>query len=394
MSTTEQAHNDQGTAGAPAPPSSTLLGRAMAAAPSGGPIGRGGSTLLRNLVITVVCVGLVMGATTFLEPFQNFQLAYVLAYLSALIGLNVLIGLNGQLSLGHGAIMAVGGYSMGFTQNALVDAGFVDTRAFALGWTILISLTVGVLAAILAGLLIGLAAARLRGPYLAGVTLAVAVVVPGITTVFDAFNGDQGIRVSVPRKPAGLAKTLGASFTNEQWQAWVALFAVGLVGLLMANLIRSRYGRMFKAVRDDEVAAQLSGINVARTQITAFVVSAATAGLAGGVFVFLVKNAQPGFFSLNLSLYLVLALVLGGLGSISGAIWGALFLVIVPFATEQLSRGMHVPADLELRLIGNLPLAIFGLALIVVTIIAPGGIQALVRRIGAWLRGLVRRPAG
>lgn len=392
MSTTEQAHNDQ--AGPPAPPPSTLLGGPTSTAPAGGPAGVLGSTLLRNLLVTVVCVAVMMGLTTVLGPFQNFQLAYVLAYLSALIGLNVLIGLNGQLSLGHGAIMAVGGYSMGFTQNAMVDAGYVDNRAFALWWTVVVSLTVGVLAAIVAGLLIGLAAARLRGPYLAGVTLAVAVLVPGITTAFDVFNGDQGIRVSVPRRPPALAKVLGPSFTNEQWQAWVALFAVGLVGLLMANLIRSRYGRMFKAVRDDEVAAQLSGINVARTQITAFVVSSATAGLAGGVFVFLVKNSQPGFFSLTLSLYLVLALVLGGLGSIAGAIWGALFLVAVPYLTAQLSRGLHVPPDLELRLSGNLPLAIFGLALILVTIIAPGGIQALVRRIWAWLYGLVRRPAG
>jgi branched-chain amino acid transport system permease protein len=347
------------------------------------------STLVRHAAVTAVVVAVVMGLTFQLPPFQNYQLATLMAYLCALIGLNVLIGLNGQLSLGHGAIMAVGGFSMGFTQNALVDAGFVDTKAFALGWTILVSLTAGVLAAIVAGGLIGLAAARLRGPYLAGVTLAVAVVVPGITALFDVFNGDQGIRVEVPRKPAGL----GRAFANEQWQAWVALFAVALVGLLMANLIRSRYGRMFKAVRDDEVAAQLSGIHVARTQVVAFVVSSAAAGLAGGVFVFLVKNAQPGAFSLTLSLYLVLALVLGGLGSISGAIWGALFLIFVPYLTERFTSSLHLSPALQLKVNGNLPLAIFGLALIVVTIIAPGGIQALVRRLGAWLRGVVRRPA-
>jgi branched-chain amino acid transport system permease protein len=367
-----------------------LLGRALAASPAGRPVLPGGSTLLRNLIVTAVVVGVVMALTYGLDTFFNFQLAYLLAYLSALIGLNVLIGLNGQLSLGHGAIMAVGGYTMGFTQNALVDAGFVDARAFALWWTLLVSLVAAVLAAIVAGLLIGLAAARLRGPYLAGVTLAVAVVVPGITTTFDVFNGDQGIRVSVPRKPP----SLGRAFPNEQWQAWVALFAVALVALLMANLIRSRYGRMFRAVRDDEVAAQLSGIHVARTQVIAFVVSAATAGLSGGIFVFIVKNAQPGFFSLNLSLYLVLALVIGGLGSISGAIWGALFLVLVPYGTQKLGEALLLSPDMQLKLKGNLPLAIFGLALIVVTIIAPGGIQALVRRIGAWLVGLVRRPAG
>jgi branched-chain amino acid transport system permease protein len=348
-----------------------------------------GSTLLRNLLVTALVVGAVMGLTYGLDPFRNFQLAYVLAYLSALIGLNVLIGLNGQLSLGHGAIMAVGGYSMGFTQNALVDAGFVDSRAFALWWTLPIALVAGVLAAIVAGLLIGLAAARLRGPYLAGVTLAVAVVVPGITTTFAVFNGDQGIRVSVPRKPP----SLGRAFPNEQWQAWIALFGVALVGLLMANLIRSRYGRMFRAVRDDEVAAQLSGIHVARTQVIAFVTSAATAGLAGGIFVFIVKSALPGFFDLTLSLYLVLALVLGGLGSISGAIWGALFLIVVPYAIEQVTKSLHLAPDLQLRLTGNLALAIFGLALIGVTILAPGGIQVLVRRLRSWLRGRIRRPA-
>ena len=131
-----------------------------------------------------------------------------------------------------------------------------------------------------AGAVIGLAAARLRGPYLAGVTLAVAVVVPALAVTFDGvFNGEQGL--SVPVEPPPLS--LGPDFPYERWQAWVALARPPCWSLLLlANLVRSRFGRTFRAVRDDEVAARLAGIHVARTQVLAFVVSAATAGLGGG----------------------------------------------------------------------------------------------------------------
>jgi len=391
MSTTEQT-----TQSSSSPPEDTLLSRAVAAQPPSR-FGRGGSTLLRHLIIALVGGVLVIGLTFLLPSFRNYQLATMLAYLTVTAGLTVLIGLNGQISLGHGAIMAVGGYTAAFVQNGLYSAGFTNPAPAddpfgtetAAQWTLVVSLLAGVLAAIAAGAIIGLAAARLRGPYLAGVTLAVAVIVPSITTSFDVFNGDQGLRVAVPPKPLDLP----ASFVTEQWQAWVAFIGAALVLVILANLIHSRFGRSFRAVRDDEVAAQLSGIHVARTQIIAFVVSAATAGLAGSMLVFLVRNAQPGTFGLLLSLYLVLAIVLGGLGSLAGATWGALFIVAVPYLTEQMSKSFHMGPGLTQKLTGNLPLAVFGLALIVVTIAAPGGIQNLVRRINAWLRGRVRRPA-
>lgn len=382
MSTTEQTETQ---AAAPAP--STLLGR-MATAASPSPLARGGSTLLRNLIVTIVLGVIVIALTYVLPNFRDFQLATVLAYVCGTVGLTVLIGLNGQLSLGHGAIMAVGGYTFAFVQNYLVDHGNVVPGTFgttAAPWTIYVSLAAGVVAATLAGALIGLAAARLRGPYLAGVTLAVAVVVQPITTTFKVFNGDQGVSIQVPKKPVALE--------NEQWQAWLALFGAALVMLLFANLIHSRMGRNFRAVRDDEVAAQLSGIHVARTQVIAFVLSSAAAGVGGGILALIFTNAQPGAFSLTLSLYLVLGIVLGGLGSLAGAVWGALFLVLVPAFTTDMMSGIHTdPANLQ-KLTGNLPLAIFGLALIVVTIVAPGGIQNFVRRVGGWLRRLIRRPA-
>ncbi len=194
----------------------------------------------------------------------------------------------------------------------------------------------------------------------------------------------------VPRKP----DALGTAFTAGQWWAWVSVLACALALILLANLMVSRVGRIYRAVRDDEVAAQLSGIHVARTQVNAFVVSSATAGLAGAVFVLINTNAQPGMFGLTLSLFLVLAIVLGGLGSLAGGLWGSIFLVAVPYLTEQFAHGLQLNPALQQKLAGNLPLAIFGIALIVVTILAPGGIQNLVRRLAAWVRGQIRRPAG
>jgi branched-chain amino acid transport system permease protein len=395
MSTTEQRDQVEPR---PAPARSTLLGRALAASPPA-VLGREGSTLLRHLTLAAAGVAAVMALTYVLPPFRNYQLSLVLMYLIATAGLTVLIGLNGQLSLGHGAIMAVGGYTAAFVQRLLYDRGVVTPPApgsgrlaspTAAGWTILVSIPAGVVVAILAGLLIGVAAARLRGPYLAGVTLAIGVTVPAITSTFAVFNGDQGLRVPVPRRP----DALGATNTAGQWWAWVALFACAIALVLLANLIASRVGRVYRAVRDDEVAAQLSGIHVARTQVNAFVVSSATAGLAGAVFVLINTNAQPGMFGLTLSLYLVLAIVLGGLGSVAGGLWGSIFLVAVPYLTEQFTHSLHVNPSLQQKLAGNLPLAIFGVALIVITILAPGGIQNLVHRLVVWVRGQIRRPSG
>jgi branched-chain amino acid transport system permease protein len=309
--------------------------------------------------------------TEVVDPFRDYQLATAAAYLCATAGLTVLVGRSGQLSLGHGALMAVGAYTVALVQNRLA-AGSIAAQ-----WTFPVSLLAGVAAATLAGLVIGVAAARLRGPYLAGLTLVVAVAAPAVTTVwYSVFNGDQGLSVALPPAPNGL----GADFPFERWQAWQAGLAALVVMFLLANLIHSRFGRTMQAVRDDEVAARLSGIHLARTQVLAFVVSAACAGLAGGTLAMLVQNVTPGGFALTLSLNLVLAAVIGGLGSLAGAVWGSLLLVFLPQLTDSFTSGLHVPAGVATRLAGNLPLAVFGLLLAIVMIVAPGGIQGLVDR--------------
>ncbi|MCM0677062.1 branched-chain amino acid ABC transporter permease [Micromonospora phytophila] len=344
--------------------------------------GRRGSTLLRHLAVALAAALLLVALSYGLEPFRNFQLATVAAYLCATAGLTVLTGLNGQLSLGHGALMATGAYTVALCQNAFADRGVTG------GWTLPVSLSAAVLTTIGVGAVVGVAAARLRGPYLAGVTLAVAVVVPALAVTFDdVFNGEQGLSVPVEPPPAAL----GPYFPYERWQLWVTGSATLLALLLLGNLVRSRFGRTFRAVRDDEVAARLAGIHVARTQVLAFVVSAATAGLGGALLAVLAQSVSPGAFSLTLSLFLLMAVVIGGLGSLAGAAWGAVLLVALPDLTHTLTDLLTLSPAVAQRMEGNLPLAIFGSTLVVVMIAAPGGVQGLLSRLGRAL--LARSPA-
>jgi branched-chain amino acid transport system permease protein len=315
---------------------------------------------MKNLLYALAGAAVILGLTYALPPFRTYQLATIGAYFVVTAGLTVLIGLNGQLSLGHGALMACGAYTFALTHHLILGilAALVVTTA--------------------AGAILGLAAARLRGPYLAGLTLAVAVVVPSITSTFDGtFNSDQGLSVALDPPPPAL----GYSFPVERWQAWISWAVALIVVPLLAALIRSRFGRELRAVRDNEAAAQLAGINVARTQVLAFVVSAACAGLGGALFAILAQSVSPGAFPLSLSLFLVMAVVIGGLGRLGGALWGAVLLVALPALATSFTDRIHVSAAVANRLEGNLPLAVFGAALIVVMLAAPGGIASLSRKV-------------
>jgi branched-chain amino acid transport system permease protein len=312
---------------------------------------------VRVLIGAVVAFAL---AST-LEPFRAYQLGTAAAYFCAAAGLTVLTGLSGQLSLGQGAFMAIGAYTVALSQNRWGELG---------PWFLAVSLLLAVLVAVIAGAVVGLAGARLRGPYLAGATLAIAVAVPAVTVVaHDTFNGEQGLPVFAQPAPVDVP--------YERWQAWVAVAGAVLVAVALTNLLRSRYGRQLRAVRDDEVAAGLAGVPVARVRVQAFVVSAGAAGLGGGLLAFLAQSVSPGAFPLTLSLFLLMAIVIGGLGSLAGAAWGALLLVALPDLAQELTASLTLSPAAAQRLAGNLPLAIFGLVLIVTMIVAPGGIQSL-----------------
>jgi branched-chain amino acid transport system permease protein len=340
--------------------------------------------LLRHLAVAIVALTVMWYLTDHVEAFYDFQIATIAAYICVVAGLTVLTGLNGQVSLGHSALMAVGAYT-----TALMLGKFSDHSVNS-QWTVVVALVLAVVITAIVGVVIGLAAARLRGPYLAGLTLAIVVAVPSITTQFRSiFHGDQGVPVPAPPAPA----SLGQFFPTEEWQAWIALLCAGITLFFLANLVHGRFGRNLRAVRDNEVAAQLVGVNVARTQVIAFVVSAASAGLGGGVIALINQSASPDSYALTLSLYLLLAIVLGGLGSLFGAIWGSIAIVWLPYLTTKLLNNVTVSAAEASKLRGNVPLAIFGLALIVIAIAAPGGLQGLLRRAGRWMRArLVRTP--
>lgn len=327
------------------------------------------STLVRHLTVAVIGVLLLWLLTSSVSAYRDFQIANIGYYVVAVAGLTVLTGLNGQISLGHGALMMVGAYT----------TGLLLERHNPLPVTVVLVLSVLVTGAV--GALVGSAAARLRGPYLAGATLAFAVGLPGLTSHYSGtLGGDNGLTVFTGPPPA----RLGLSFPPERWQAWITLSAAVITLVLLANLASSRVGRSFRAVRDDEVSAELAGIHVARTQVLAFVVSAACAGLAGGLLAVVSGQATPGAFSVSLSLAILAGAVLGGLGSLAGAVYGAIALVALPSLSSSSADRFHFGTDVK----SNLPLLVYGTLLVVVMLAAPRGLQGGVRRLLGLLRGL------
>lgn len=310
-------------------------------------------------------LAVVVALTLVTDEFTNLRIATIGYYLVAVAGLTLLTGLTGQVSLGHGAFMFIGAYTVALLVRRV--------PSFPLWADLLLASAAGGLA----GLLAGAAAARLRGPYLAGATLALAVGLPALTRKFpDFLGGSNGLSFTVHSRPAGV------TVPELRWQTWIVWLSVLLALVLVVNIVRGRPGRDFRAVRDDEVAAAVSGIAVGRTKILAFLVSAVCGGLAGGLQAFLLGTAAPGSFTPALSLSLLAAVVLGGLGSLWGALWGAVALVYFQAWSEDLADALHLNTDVA----NNLPLAVYGVILIVVVLAFPRGIQGGVQRLGALFR--------
>ncbi|RCW45715.1 branched-chain amino acid transport system permease protein [Halopolyspora algeriensis] len=325
------------------------------------------STLGRNLLLVLAALVVVVLLLELTDPFRNSQLATMSYYAIAAAGLTVLTGLNGQISLGHGALMAVGAYAMGL----LLNTGVVP---FPLAMLAAAAVTAVV------GVVVGAAAARLHGPYLAGATLALAIGVPGLAIHFDGvFGGEQGLQISSPRPPDWFADVIYFLFANEAGSAkyfayigWLTLLAVLL---LLSNLVASRYGRVWRAIRDDEVAAELAGVPLGRLRVLAFVVSAACAGLAGAVLGIVVRLAAPSGFTIVLSLSLLTAVVVGGLGSLGGALLGSALLVFLPPAVT----GLGMQAGLTGVQAAQLAPLAYGVVLVTVMLLAPGGAMGIAR---------------
>ena len=247
------------------------------------------------------------------DEWRSFQGATVAVYVVAIASIILLTGYSGQISLGHGALLAVGAYSAAIAQ--------INFKL-----PLLLCFVVAVISTSLFGALLGAAAARLSGPYLAGTTLALAVGLPSIANQFSILGGEQGISFDVGWPPL----SWGEDFTQYKWFFWIATLAALISMWWVQNILRSRYGRTWRAVKTNEVAAELSGINIGRSKVLAFTVSSGIAGLAGALLAMTTNNVSPSVFPLALSFSLATGAVLSGVNTLGGVIIGSVALVAIP----------------------------------------------------------------
>jgi branched-chain amino acid transport system permease protein len=255
-------------------------------------------------------------------PYRVGQFTLVLTYAVAVLGLNLLVGYNGQISLGHGAFFALGAY----TAALLIEKASVPY---------LLTLPAAGVVCFAAGFLFGVPALRLRGLYLALVTLGLAIALPQLIKRFDGLTeGTQGLVVAQPESPSWLP------LEDDQFLFLLTLLVAAVMFLLAWNLTRGQLGRSIKAVRDGEIPASTLGVNLAATKTRVFAVSAAYAGVAGALYVFAIGFVAPEAFTLTISFAFLAAIVVGGLATISGALLGALFIEFVPVYASDVNDAL------------------------------------------------------
>ena len=449
------------------------------------------SRLLIHAPAFIVLWIVLSRVNTMLDPLWSYYLALTAMYATAMMGMVILVGLSGQVSLGNGALMAVGGYAF-----AVSSMHMSSVPLLGLPWNAVWSMVVAGLTGVAVGAAVGALGARLRGPYLAGLTLGLAVGIPALASRFpELLGGSQGLLLQVPYPEGGyvaestasaseaaaadeaaLDAALGltsespaatsvpsmapedmltaddmltvedvtgggalgsasasvapedmltvedvtgggalesasaaasappspgiaidpmpsasvptdamdpatsvvssAGFVLEQWQASVAIALACIMGFVALNLVRGRQGQVWRAVRDDPIAAAVTGMHPGRAKVSAFVISSLFAALAGAVFVQILAYAGPGAFTIGLSLSLLVGVILGGRNSLVGAVLGAVLLVGLPVLISRVSGDRGWPDQVA----ANSPSLIYGLLVILVVLVLPGGLVSLFRR--------------
>ena len=310
----------------------------------------------KSLVRTLIFIIAILIAGSIFDAYNQAQLAVVLVLFIGVLSVTLLTGISGQLSLGQGALMAVGGYA-----NALLMINYKLSL-----W---VAIPLSIIAASLAGLLLGVAAARLSGPYLAGTTLVIALAIPSLANRFmSVFKGDEGLPVDVGYPPSWLTSAVG-ELSYEKWQLYVALPFAAIALFFASNILLSRTGRMWRSIRDHEIASSISGVNFSRQKIFVFVISAAFAGLSGALYG-LRGLVGPSVYPVSLSLTLLTAAVLGGIRSISGAFIGTVIVVFLPDWIELVIGNFKVSEQIS----NFLPALISSILLILVVVINPAGV--------------------
>jgi branched-chain amino acid transport system permease protein len=305
-------------------------------------------------LVAVIVVALALPFV--LSNFRLFQFTLVFVNAIALLGLNILTGYNGQISLGHSAFYALGAY----TSAIMIDK-----------WSVpyMLTLPAAGLLCLVAGFLFGIPALRLEGLYLALATFALSLAVPQILKYFEHWTGgSQGIVLSKPDAPFGLP------LTPDQWLYLMTLAVLAVLFWLAANLLAGRTGRAIVAIRDNPIAAQAMGIDTALYKSLAFGVSAAYTGVACALSALVIAFVAPDAFNVFLSITFLVGIVVGGLASIPGAIFGGLFIQFVPNWAQDISKAA--------------PWAIYGLFLIFFMYAMPLGIAGSLRIL--WIRYATR----
>ncbi len=360
---------------------STLIDKTSAARPSGeAPEGsgrRGPLVILRGTGryrgIVAVCLVLAAGFVAWggtLQPFEQGQLTRAAIFAIAILGLNFTTGYVGLLSVGHSAFLGLGAYTTGvlvvsYNQTALSTIPVAMAICFVLG------------------LLVGIPALRIRGLYLAIVTLALGVAFPEIVArLGDLTGGAEGltIRRTLLRPPEWSGFTLGE---KDQWLYWLTIVCLVLAFVVLRNVITGRYGMAMNAVRQNEIAAAASGVNIATVKIFSFAVSGAITGLAGSLFAMYIGSLfAEGSFTVLAGITLLIGLVVGGERTMLGPILGGLIVVFLPYYTSDLGGGQFSAV-------------LFAIVLIAVVFVAPDGIAGgLGRVIAKFVRIEARRPDG
>jgi branched-chain amino acid transport system permease protein len=306
-------------------------------------------------ILWVLGLALLIAPVFLLESYRLFQLTLAAIYAIAILGLNLVTGYNGQISLGHGAFYAVGAY---------VAAIMLDKFGLPYWSTLPV-------AAVVCGLLgygIGLPALRFSGLYLALTTLSLAVAVPQLLKykgIEDWTGGVQGVLLTKPEAPFGLP------LDSDQWMYLLCTGIALLLFLLCRNIVNSRIGRAMIAIRDNALAAEAMGMDIARLKTSTFAVGAMITGIAGALSALAVEFVSPDSFQSALSITLFVGMVVGGVASIIGPVFGGLFVVFVPNLAEEVSKAA--------------PGVIYGIILIAFLFVLPGGVAGLLRRLAALL---------
>ena len=292
------------------------------------------------------------------SDFQLFKFTIVLVYAIALLGLNILTGYNGQISLGHGAFYTLGAYA----------AALLIAYCAIPHW---IALPIAGAVCLVAGFIFALPLVRLQGTHLALVTFALAMVTPQFANykgIERWTGGSQGLALDAPQVPFGLP------LSYDQWIFLLTLFVLALLFILASNLLGGRIGRALIAIRDQPIAAEAMGIDATLYKSLAFGISAMYTGIAGALSgMALLYVAPAGIF---VSLSFLVGSAVGGIATLSGAIYGALFLQLILLAAGTIAESVKTPAVL----------AVYGVVVIAFLHLLPGGIAGLVARFPRWTR--------